>query len=167
MTRAPVVERVLKALEWSIIITSHGDNYGRAWKSARIDYDAAAKCATLADLLACKRPAVRSAARHRARPGPEVERVVKALRMVADVAEATFVAARKAKGVAKRGSWHIVAAAEDIARSAAGSATADFRDACGCQTLADLLTCDRSDVRLAAMLTPEPAPPAPKRKRKR
>jgi hypothetical protein len=59
-------------------------------------------------------------------------------------------------------------AASNAHRAAEVEARRDLKAARECPTLEDLLTCERSAVRLAAMLTPkpEPKPPAPKRKGK-
>jgi len=100
--REPEVRRTLKALErsilsaWNIANAISGDGYGPAWKSARADFDAADKCATLDDLLACDRPAVRAAAAAAAPAAPAVRAAAAAARATAAAARAAAAAAARA-----------------------------------------------------------------------
>jgi hypothetical protein len=142
----------------------------------------AKNCRTVQELLDSYRPAVRAAARAMlATVPPAVKRVVARLKRTYKKASSAVVAAEAALDAvvsrddaflssAAAGDAHFDArCADDAAGGDADEAYLDFAGARGCMTLADLLTCDRSAVRLTAMLTPEPAPratpPAPKRKR--
>ena len=98
--REPEVRRTLKALErsilsaWNIANAISGDGYGPAWKSARADFEAADECATLDDLLACDRPAVRAAAPERARRDPVSLQAIRALELTNKVARETHRTAK-------------------------------------------------------------------------
>jgi hypothetical protein len=162
---------------------------GRAWQVANEAWFVAriavgrlrAPQARLSALLTCENPTVRAAAaaviETPTTREPVVQRAIAALDRTARNARAAERAATdKYYAATEEGEGDVAeaTAADWAALEAWKRSLGDFGAARKCLTLADLLTCGRPAVRLAAQFalapTPEPtppAPPAPQRKRKR
>jgi len=146
--------------------------------AAEYNLEAAQNCQTLADLLGSECSAVRVATQFALNPTPRdpvVERVIATLEQATDAAASVWDATNAAIEVASAacialdtpaGDAAVDAAvdAETVASFASDNAVADFEDAWGCKTLADLAASKRPAVRAAAKLATANTPPAPKRK---
>lgn len=148
-------------------------------KEARDDLSAALHSATMIDLLSCRRPRVNLAAQfalvdeppatQATSKDPVVKRVIASLQQAFDDA-CTADDVASAAEVAKLAAGIEISHCDDAREAfvvAVEDTDADLKAARKCKTIANLLSCPRSAVRMAAQfaLALEPAPPHPKRKR--